>query len=76
MDPFGNLLLTCLNHLRVIDSEIKALVSLLSQEDQKTWLSRHREYCRQQGIDPVTGFDVDAVMRSRVSAQKRPFTAK
>ena len=41
--------------LRVRDSEIRALVSLLSEHEQIEWLRIHEAYCAKIKIDPING---------------------
>ena len=41
--------------LKIIGSEVRALVSILSKEQQSEWLLKHKQNCERMGIDPMTG---------------------
>ena len=43
------------NHIKVTDRQIGALVSLLSHQHAHEWLNRVEEYCEKAGIDSATG---------------------
>ena len=52
-----------LNQIKVMDSMVQAILSLMSKDDQKKWFVQHTLQCAEKGIDPVTG--------SRVSHDNR-----
>lgn len=46
-------------HIKVITSEVRALVALLPQHQQVAWLRIHEANCQRMKIDSITGATVD-----------------
>jgi len=65
-----------LSQLTVMNSQVQALVSLLSQDDQKRWLIQHKLECAQQGIDPITGSRDGCGMHEEFATATRRQTAR
>ena len=55
----GETLKGIVNHIKVTDRQISALVSLLSYHQGLEWLNRVEEYCERAGIDASTGAKIE-----------------
>jgi K+/H+ antiporter YhaU regulatory subunit KhtT len=47
-----------MGQLKVLTSEVKSLVALLTIDQQREWHAIHRKNCHRLKIDPVTGVSI------------------
>jgi hypothetical protein len=47
-----------LGQIKVLTSEVKSLVALLTSDQKREWFAIHQANCYRQKIDPVTGLSI------------------